>query len=156
MNDTEPDNAGVIAPPPLIYLGPLLLGLLLHRARPTAFLPRRIASLLGWPLLACGIGVNLWFVVTMRRAHTPLNPRKPVRRVITWGPFRFSRNPGYTSLVMTYAGIASVVNTLWPLLFLPAVLTVIRRGVIEREERYLERAFGAEYGQYKARVRRWI
>ena len=89
-------------------------------------------------------------------AHTPLDPRKPVRRVITWGPFRFSRNPGYTSLVMTYAGIASVVNTLWPLLFLPAVLAVIRRGVIEREERYLERAFGAEYGQYKARVRRWI
>jgi protein-S-isoprenylcysteine O-methyltransferase Ste14 len=156
MNDTEHDNAGVIAPPPLIYLGPLLLGLLLHRARPTAFLPRRIASLLGWPLLACGIGVNLWFVVTMRRAHTPLNPRKPVRRVITWGPFRFSRNPGYTSLAMTYAGVASVVNTLWPLLFLPAVLAVIRRGVIEREERYLERAFGAEYGQYKARVRRWI
>ena len=156
MNDTERDNAGVIAPPPLIYLGPLLLGLLLHRARPIAFLPRRIARVLGWPLLACGICVNLWFVVTMRRAHTPLNPRKPVRRVITWGPFRFSRNPGYTSLAMTYAGIASVVNTLWPLLLLPAVIGVIRRGVIEREERYLERAFGAEYRQYKASVRRWI
>jgi protein-S-isoprenylcysteine O-methyltransferase Ste14 len=156
MNNTEHDNAGVIAPPPLIYLGPLLLGLLLHRARPTAFLPRRIARVLGWPLLACGIGVNLWFVVTMRQAHTPLDPRQPVRQVVTWGPFRYSRNPGYTSLAMTYAGIASVVNTLWPLLFLPAVLAVIRRGVIEREERYLERAFGADYRQYKARVRRWI
>ena len=156
MNESEHDNAGVIVPPPLIYLGPLLLGLLLHRARPIAFLPRRIARVLGWPLLACGIGVNLWFVVTMRRAHTPLDPRQPVKQVITWGPFRFSRNPGYASLAMTYAGVASVVNTLWPLLFLPAVLGVIRRGVIEREERYLERTFGAEYGQYKARVRRWI
>jgi protein-S-isoprenylcysteine O-methyltransferase Ste14 len=156
MSDTEHDNAGVIAPPPLIYLGPLLLGLFLHRARPIAFLPRPIARVLGWPLLACGIGGSLWFVVTMVRAHTPLDPRQPVRRVVTWGPFRLSRNPGYTSLAMIYVGVASVVNTLWPLLFLPAVFGVIRRQVIEREERYLDRKFGAEYRQYKASVRRWI
>jgi protein-S-isoprenylcysteine O-methyltransferase Ste14 len=156
MSDTEHDNAGVIAPPGLIYLGPLLLGLFLHRAQPIAFLPRRIASLLGWPLLAGGIGVNLWFVVTMLRAHTPLDPRQPTRQLVTWGPFRLSRNPGYASEAMIYAGIASVVNTLWPFLFLPAVLVVIQRGVIAREERYLERKFGAEYRKYKARVRRWI
>jgi protein-S-isoprenylcysteine O-methyltransferase Ste14 len=156
MNDTERDHAGVIAPPPLIYLGPLLLGLFLHRARPIVFLPRPIARLLGWPLLACGIGVNLWFVVTMMRAHTPLDPRQPTRQMVTWGPFRLSRNPGYASLAMIYVGVASVINTLWPFLFLPAVLGVIQRGVIAREERYLERKFGAEYRQYKARVRRWI
>jgi len=32
----------------------------------------------------------------------------------------------------------------------------MRRSVIEREERYLERKFGDEYLQYKGRVRRWI
>jgi protein-S-isoprenylcysteine O-methyltransferase Ste14 len=146
----------VSAPPPLIYLGPLRLGLFLHRARPFAFLPRPIARVLGWPLLACGIGVNLWFIVTMKRAHTPLDPRQPTRQVVTWGPFRLSRNPGYASLAMIYVGVASVVNTLWPFLFLPAVFGVLQRGVIAREERYLERKFGAEYRQYKARVRRWI
>src|SRR5437763_3594378 len=156
MRGTERDNAGVIAPPPLIYLGPLLLGLFLHRARPIAFLPRPIARTLGWPLLACGIGVMLWFVVTMKRAHTPIDPRQPVRQVITWGPFRLSRNPSYASMAMIYVGITSVINTLWPLLFLPAVFAVMQRGVIEREERYLEQTFGAEYRQYRARVRRWI
>ncbi len=39
---------------------------------------------------------------------------------------------------------------------LPAAVLVMQRGVIEREERYLERRFGAEYNPYKARVRRWL
>ena len=35
-------------------------------------------------------------------------------------------------------------------------IAVIDRGVIAREERYLERKFGARYTDYKRRVRRWI
>jgi len=33
---------------------------------------------------------------------------------------------------------------------------VIRRGVVAREETYLERKFGAVYLGYKSRVRRWL
>jgi protein-S-isoprenylcysteine O-methyltransferase Ste14 len=59
-------------------------------------------------------------------------------------------------MTMIYTGIASLVNALWAILFLPVALLMIQRGVIEREERYLERKFGEEYLSYKARVRRWI
>jgi protein-S-isoprenylcysteine O-methyltransferase Ste14 len=55
-----------------------------------------------------------------------------------------------------YAGISSLANALWAILLLPAALVVVQRGVIEREERYLERKFGEEYLRYKERVRRWI
>jgi len=48
------------------------------------------------------------------------------------------------------------VNALWAILLLPVALLVIQRGVIEREERYLEQKFGEEYIRYKAQVRRWI
>ncbi len=156
MSDNVQENAGVIAPPPLIYLGSLLLGLLLNRAFPIAFLPWKVARVLGSLLVGSAIPAQIWFFLTMQRAHTPISPSEPVRQVVTTGPFRLSRNPAYVSLTILYVGIASLVNTLWPILLLPAVLAVIQRGVIEREEHYLERRFGEEYLRYKARVPRWI
>ena len=41
-------------------------------------------------------------------------------------------------------------------MLLPGVLIVMQRGVIEREERYLERRFGDEYRRYKTCVRHWV
>ncbi len=62
----------------------------------------------------------------------------------------------YLSLTLLYFGIASLINSLWIAIFVLPVIVVIQRGVIEPEERYLERKFGDEYLRYKSRVRRWI
>ena len=62
----------------------------------------------------------------------------------------------YVGFTLMYVGISALANALLPILLLPAVQQLMRRGVIEREERYLERKFGDEYLQYKERVRRWI
>ena len=156
MSSDEQDKAGIIAPPPLIYLGTLFFGLLLNRRFPITFLPRTIARSLGWPLLGGGVLLLGWFAWAMHHAGTPASPYKPVSHVVTEGPFHYTRNPGYLSMTMIYTGIASLANALWAILLLPVALLVIQRGVIEREERYLERKFGEEYLGYKARVRRWI
>ncbi len=156
MSSDEQDKAGVVAPPPLIYLGPLIFGLLLNRRLQIPFLPRRMARSLGWPLLGGGVLLIGWFEWAMRQARTPANPYKPVSHMVTQGPFHYTRNPAYLSMTMIYTGIASLANALWAILLLPVALLVIQRGVIEREERYLERKFGEEYLRYKARVRRWI
>ena len=142
MPDDEQDKAGVVAPPPLIYLAALVFGLLLNRRSPTTFLPRTLARLLGWPLLGGGVLLAGWFEWAMRRADTPTNPYKPVSHIATEGPFRFTRNTAYLSMTMMYTGIASLANALWAIILLPVVLLVIQRGVIEREERCLERKFG--------------
>jgi protein-S-isoprenylcysteine O-methyltransferase Ste14 len=97
-----------------------------------------------------------WFEWTLRHAGTPANPYKPVSHVVTEGPFHYTRNPAYLSMTMIYTGIASLANALWAVLLLPVALLVIQRGIIEREERYLERKFGEEYLRYKAQVRRWV
>jgi protein-S-isoprenylcysteine O-methyltransferase Ste14 len=53
-------------------------------------------------------------------------------------------------------GIACWLNSIWVLGTLGAAMGLMTWVVIPREERYLERKFGAEYLQYKAKVRRWI
>ena len=54
------------------------------------------------------------------------------------------------------AGLALLANGSWAVVLVPATAALIRVRVIEREERYLERAFGEEYLRYEAGVRRWV
>lgn len=150
------DNPGVVAPPPLIYGGALAAGLLANRWRPVPFLPRAVARPLGWMLLTGGLLLGRYGVQALRGAGTNVDPYKPVNAFVVNGPYRFTRNPLYLGLTMVYAGVSALANALWAVALLPGVLAVIRRGVIEREERYLERKFGDEYLRYKARVRRWV
>jgi protein-S-isoprenylcysteine O-methyltransferase Ste14 len=150
------DDPGIKVPPPLIYLLALFLGLFLDRRKHLPILPRGVARALGWPLVGCGLALNAWFIRTIREAHVPIRTDKPVPRLTTEGPFRYSRNPSYLALTMIYAGIAILRNSVWAILLLPFVVSIIQREVIGREERYLERAFGAEYLAYKRRVRRWV
>lgn len=98
-----------------------------------------------------GVALNGWFLKTIRDAEVPIRTDKPVPRLTTSGPFRYTRNPSYLALAAIYAGIAVLRNSLWAMLLLPLVVMVIGR-----EERYLERTFGEEYLDYKGQVRRWI
>ena len=150
------DNPGIRVPPPLIYLLPLVAGLVLDRRLHVPFLPRRVARPLGWALFGSSWVVGGWFIRTIQKADTPIRTDRPVPSLVTDGPFRYTRNPGYLGLAMLYAGIATLRNSLWAILVLPVVVYVIGREVIGREERYLERTFGEEYLAYKARVRRWV
>jgi protein-S-isoprenylcysteine O-methyltransferase Ste14 len=150
------DNPGVITPPPLIYAGALAAGLLANLLLRLPFLPRRLARTLGPLLIVGGFAVGLLGLREMRRAETNVDPYKPATAVVTGGPYRFTRNPMYVGFTLMYVGISALANALLPILLLPAVQQLMRRGVIEREERYLERKFGDEYLRYKGRVRRWI
>jgi protein-S-isoprenylcysteine O-methyltransferase Ste14 len=156
MSNDKQDNPGIKVPPPLIYLLPLLLGLMLDKKKHVPFLPSGAARFVGWPLIGGGVLLGGWFRKTMGDADAPVRTDRPVPRLTTEGPFRYTSNPAYLGLAMIYAGIAILRNALSAILFLPLVVWVIGREVIGREERYLERTFGQEYLAYKARVRRWV
>jgi protein-S-isoprenylcysteine O-methyltransferase Ste14 len=150
------DIPGVIAPPPVIYLGGLAIGFALETVLPGGSLPGHLPHVLGALLLLLGLGLLGWWISSFRRADTPMPPWEPTTALVTDGPYRLSRNPAYLADVLIYVAIALLADAPWVLVPLPAVLAVMQRGVIGREERYLERRFGQDYRDFKARRRRWI
>jgi protein-S-isoprenylcysteine O-methyltransferase Ste14 len=160
--DSEPrrgdlqDTAGVIAPPPLIYLGALGAGFAVEALIGSDPLPSTITLPVGAASIIAGAGLLGSFLQAFRRAQTPVDPYTPSQAIVTDGPYRLTRNPAYLGMALAYAGIAILSGAPSALAPLPVAIAIIDRGVIRREERYLERKFGRPYLDYKRRVRRWI
>lgn len=145
-----------LVPPPVLFFGALIAGLVLQRSFPFRLLPAAFSRTLGPVLAIAGLGLGGASVRAMGKVGTTPEPYRPTTALVTSGPFRYSRNPIYISMTLLYVGISMVANAVWPLLLLPSVLFALTRGMIEREEGYLERRFGDQYRQYKERVRRWF
>lgn len=152
------DHPGVIAPPPLIYLGFLLAGWGLGRlAGLPSFGGDAVARMVvAGLLIGVGLALELWAIGAFRRRRTAVQPWKPSTALVAEGPYRFSRNPIYLGFAVTYLGLALALNSWLALALLVPCLLVVDRGVIAREERYLSAKFGASYDAYRGRVRRWI
>jgi protein-S-isoprenylcysteine O-methyltransferase Ste14 len=159
MTEAGKDTSGVRIFPPFIYAGLFALGYAVHRFVPAYLWPGGTppaARAAAWILIAIWLTLSGSAVFLFRRAGTTPNPMQPTTAIVLHGPFRFTRNPMYLSLVALYGAVTLFVNSLWPLVLLPVVVALIQREVIAREEAYLEAKFGEEYRAYKARVRRWL
>jgi protein-S-isoprenylcysteine O-methyltransferase Ste14 len=152
----EEDRPGVPIAPPLLFVLPVLVSLVVEWFFPTSFVRGTLRWILGALILAAGIALNISGFITQKRAGTDPIPFNPSTRIVAHGLYRFSRNPMYIGFASCTLGLAIVVDSAWILLAVPIGLVLIDRIVITREERYLERKFGEEYLNYKRRVRRWI
>ena len=156
MDVVRRDAPGVVALPPVIYLGFLAVGLILEFLFPVSTLPQGVQYPLGFGLIVASAVIIPFVLSSFRRAGTSFDVRKPATSLVTSGPYRYSRNPGYLSLTLLYAGIAIAADSVWTLALLIPTLAVTHHGVITREERYLEEKFGEDYRRYKRSVRRWL
>jgi protein-S-isoprenylcysteine O-methyltransferase Ste14 len=138
-------------PIPEAHLAGLGTGILLQVVRPWSLpWPAWIGHACGWPLILAGLWLGAWAV----RAAAAVDLERPDQLVHS-GPYAFSRNPMYLAWTAGYLGAALVAGTAWPLLLLPVVLAATHVAVL-REERSLERRFGAAYRSYKTSVRRYL
>jgi protein-S-isoprenylcysteine O-methyltransferase Ste14 len=155
-------TAGVIARPPLLFLGALALGLVIDHLWPLPFRVSRpgfahdVSAAVAGLMVLAGLVLMVAGVRNFLRANTPVPTVEPTRVLVTTGIHARTRNPIYVGMFLIYGGVALLVRSPWTLaLIVPLALTV-RYGVVAREEAYLEQRFGDEYGAYVARVRRWL
>jgi len=159
VSATDGDTSGVRLFPPAIAAVALAVGLLLGWAWPLPLAPegmRHALRLGGLFLIGAWLTLAISAVVTFRRAGTTPNPTKPTTTLAFGGPYKITRNPMYLGFVLLVLGSGLVMNSIWLILMAAPVVFLLRNAVILKEERYLERKFGAAYLEYKARVRRWI
>jgi len=117
----------------------------------------------GSPLLAPGIVILVAAAVlgasaflVMWRARTPIEPGHVPTKLVSNGPFRFTRNPLYVTLLLIQISIGLMLSSAWFLVAAAALLVLLDRLVVVREERVIREHFGDAYEHYTARVRRWI
>lgn len=152
------DHPGVIAPPPFIFLGFLILGWALDRwlETPGLGLEPTLRKGVAVFLIIAGFALEVWAGGLFRKARTNIVPWSPSTALVTAGPYRFTRNPMYLGFTLTYLGLAIGLDSPIALALLLPCLLLMTWGVIAREERYLEGKFGEPYRAYRRSVRRWL
>src|SRR5207245_11535084 len=119
-------GANVHFPPPLVFLGFTLLGVVLrYFVTPIPFPATAQVRLAGVLLLLTGVGIivsaRVWFV---RTGQSPI-PWKPTPELIVRGPYRFTRNPMYLGITLVQAGLGVALGNVWISLFAPAALLTV-------------------------------
>jgi len=154
MAESPPGSA--VALVPMIFLGALVIGIVINLVFPLPIWPSIWTNVIGLVPLLVGIWLFASARTAFRRRRTPVLSWETSVELVQDGPYRFSRNPLYLSIVLMYLGTSLIVNSLVPLVVLILMLIRFDRHQIPREERYLQERFGEEYSRYKARVHRWI
>ncbi len=94
-----------------------------------------IGRVAGVVLIVAGAALAAWSLLIFRRLHTTTVPFETPSELVTWGPYRYSRNPMYVSLTLIYLGEAGLLGQIWPLVLLPLTIAYINWIVIPVEER---------------------
>ncbi len=127
----------------------MVAGLLLQRHATARQLPPAAAPA-GWPLVAAGVGLNVW-AVAARRGEAIERPA----RLVTDGPQVWTRNPMYVGWALLHLGVGLLARSPWVLAAWPVSFALVHRSVLE-EERRLAQQFGREFTEYRTRVPRYV
>ena len=156
---SNPNTAGVIAPPPLLALEAVVFGLLLDGLFPayvlTVLLDFSDRIIVALVLFAASAALAIPAMLAFRRAGTHIEPWKPATKLVTGGIFRFVRNPMYVGLILLVAATGVALASDWTLVMTAALAVTLHVGVVRREERYLAAKYGERYRDYCRRVSRY-
>jgi len=103
-------------------------------------------------LATLGLAYSVWGLAYLRRSFSII---PEARRLVTGGPYRFSRHPVYLGEIVTAIGV-NLATAGWPGALAVGFFIVAEVLRMRWEERVLARAFPNEYPAYAARVSRFF
>jgi protein-S-isoprenylcysteine O-methyltransferase Ste14 len=144
-------------PPPVWALAYVLIAFGLNHLVGKHPIPHLPGVAFAVTLIVAGVALSVSAAVLFHREGAELNPTSTTnRKLVTSGPFRFTRNPMYVGLMLFTLGIAFWVGT-WPMFLAPiATWTTVNWVHVPFEEAKMGRQFGADFEAYTLKVRRWI
>ena len=145
-------------PVPWVFVLAYLFGAALESMRRRAISPdtARLTTIAGVVLFVAGAVLAGSGLAIFRSVRTTTVPGEASKKLVTWGPYRFTRNPMYVGLSLAYLGEAGLLKQIYPVLLLPLVIAYVNWTVIPVEEARLKEVFGGDYERYRSKVRRWL
>ena len=114
------------------------------------FLPFKLGTIwfyAGLIIFVAGLVMNI--IVTVNFATTSMD--EPITR----GAYRYSRHPGYVSLILIYFSV-SIASASWVFLLVTIMWAVLLSISVKDEERYCLERYGLAYREYMSGTPRWI
>jgi len=143
--------------PGVLFLVSLIAAALLEDRYPAPLdLPVPARTAIAGVLMALSAATIFWGVRTLHDANTPFEPNREPKAIVTWGPFRYSRNPIYVALIIMGIAWTCLVASGWFLAATAALFLLLNFIVIPREERALTRTFPEAFAEWARRTRRWV
>lgn len=142
--------------PPIVALFFIVVAYLLGWFVPIPYSMPALVRNIGFGLAVIGFLLGVGAFAEFRKARTSLDPHGSAKQLVDSGVYRFTRNPIYLGFLLMVIGLPLNSGLYWGILLAPLFVISLNRLVIEHEEIYLEKKFGAIYTSYKARVRRWL
>lgn len=108
------------------------------------------AAWAGVALAACGLALRAWGMRTLGGAYTRTLRTTSEQGLVTSGPYRWVRHPGYLGSIAVWVGAALAFHS-WLAALLVAALMLLAYGWrIRAEEQMLAEHFGDAYRRYAA------
>lgn len=157
-NKSNPIRILLRVPVPWVFVLSYLVGValeLLFRPRIPKLGLRGVTDA-GIAVFVAGAVIAGWGWVLFHKARTTTVPGKTSAKLVTSGPYLFTRNPMYVGLILAYLGEAGILQQWGPVLLLPFTIAYVNWAVVPLEETRLKEVFQDEYERYRGKVRRWI
>ncbi len=122
---------------------------------PVVWLEKKTVQFVGLGLLLLSLGWTVAAQIEMGNSWRIGIDEEKETALVESGLFRFSRNPIFSGMIVTLLGFFLAAPNALTLLILVLGFVLIQIQV-RLEEEFLSKAQGANYDEYRRRVRRWI